>query len=229
MKTTASDNCHSHLSQTLSQTYLFLKTSNLTIAKMHFSQLITALAFTTLAGSSIASEVIPAVKQNCITVGHLEAAHEGLTILSNKFKFPFPEDFPNVKEFLDKDTNSCVHKSVSDVASDVMNRIGKEHDFESKLAEVEAQGIGRVPSTLAKRIRTCPDIKEKTKQKAASTWSCQSARNPGKCDACTNRATAFFITGVAVCMAKNEFESLSCCAAAAIAFLTKYSEYCLEM
>jgi hypothetical protein len=199
--------------------------------KMHFSPLIAALVLTATTRFSFASTVIPAEKYDCVTVEDIEGAHGSLWDLSKKYNFPFPEDFPNLDAIRQEHPRACAPEGLIQAVADVMIKVGTEHDFESKLAEMEAFQPERTTpahSLLDKRARSCPEVRDDTKAKAYSSWSCNSALHPDKCRSCTNFVSFLFAGNIGVCLAKNPEEGFPCCAVAATQFLSKYTQDCLE-
>ncbi|KAI0617420.1 hypothetical protein TUN199_10585 [Pyrenophora tritici-repentis] len=129
---------------------------------MRFSSLVPALCFAVVAQCYVASEAATADKNGCITVEQIEAAHGGLLYLSEHHDFPFPREFPDLKDFRGKESKECVQESVSHAAADAMVRVSKEYGFESKYAEL----VGRSPDHLFKRARTCPEIRDDSIKRA---------------------------------------------------------------
>ena len=195
---------------------------------MHFSPLIVPLAFS---ASTIASDVVPAGNQDCITVESLQAIHSGLEAVFAKFDIPVPADFPDLSSISNKDAKSCVSKSLSNATADIMAKISLEHDFEQKLVDMralQARGTENAGTQLFKRARDCRDIETSTEQRVKSQYSCDSANNPSACRTCAGLSTGTLVSAVAVCGFKDTFaESVACCATAALAFATYYSQNCL--
>jgi hypothetical protein len=191
---------------------------------MRFSSLVTAFSLAAFAQCYAVSEETTAGKNSCITVEQIEATHGGLLYLSQQYDFPFPGEFPDPKDFRGKESKECVPESVSYAAADAMVRVSKEHDFESKYAEL----MGPSPAQLFKRARTCSAIRDDAEKRAASTWSCRSAPHFDKCKGCTGLTTVGFISGVGVCLAKNVEEAVPCCVLAATVFISTYSNVCLN-
>lgn len=195
---------------------------------MHFSPFIVTLVF---AASTIASDAIPARNQDCVTVETIQAIHSGLEAISAKFDIPFPADFPDLSSISTQDAKSCVPRSLSNATTDVMVKISLEHDFEQKLFDMQALKARRTGSSgiqLFKRARSCQEIETSTEQRVSSQYSCDSAPHPGLCRTCANLSTGTLVSAVAVCGFKDTVaESLACCATAALAFATYYSQNCL--
>ncbi|EFQ93845.1 hypothetical protein CFE70_003269 [Pyrenophora teres f. teres 0-1] len=190
---------------------------------MRFSSIVAALSLAVIAQCYAISEATTADKHSCVTGEQILATHYGLEYLSKQYDIPFPEEFPNLDEIRDKAPNECVVESVSHAAADAMVRISKEHDFESKYAEL----VGRSPARLFRRSRSCPEIRDETPKMTESTWSCRSAPNFSRCKSCTGLTTLGFFASMGVCFAKKLEETVPCCVLAATIYVGTYSHICL--
>jgi hypothetical protein len=75
---------------------------------MLFSPLITSLVVVAMTQMAAASDAIPRGNKDCITFGDIQTTYTGLLAVTEKYKIPFPEDFPSLTAIRNNDVNSCV-------------------------------------------------------------------------------------------------------------------------
>ncbi|THY86605.1 hypothetical protein D6C93_07835 [Aureobasidium pullulans] len=109
-------------------------------------------------------------------------------------------------------------------------------EAQAKLLDIQSDNglslISRAPKPdhvfLDKRARNCRQLKE-AQISSIHKYSCSSAPHADKCRSCANWATGSFATSIAACGLKEQpAEAVSCCASAALAFGTYYTQVCLE-
>ncbi|KAF4456851.1 hypothetical protein F53441_1062 [Fusarium austroafricanum] len=153
----------------------------------------------------------------CITFAHLQALGQTYNHLekTGDHKFPaIPEKYIN-------DPTACIPPSLYEKYYEPIVAVAKEQKLlENYKEKVKGRGL-----EIFRRARNCPEIKAAAIGKK-NTYSCISAPNPSKCESCANFATANFLAAVAACIAGGD--GVFCCAAAATAFGTYYTQTCLE-
>ena len=194
------------------------------LVKMRFSSLLTALSLAAIAQCLVASNATTVDKKGCITADQIEATYNGMLYLTQQYDIPFPADFPDTKDFLGKESKECVPESVTIAAANSMSRVSKEHDLESKYAQLTA----RSPAQLFKRTRTCKEMEDESQMSTSNTWSCRSAPSFSSCKGCVALATLGFLSGIAVCTSKQVIEAVPCCVLATTVYIGAYSNVCLK-
>ncbi|KAF4502609.1 hypothetical protein FAGAP_1195 [Fusarium agapanthi] len=154
----------------------------------------------------------------CITLSHLQALGHTFTNLNATGDYKLPE----IPSTYVNDPTACIPESLFDQYFEPIVAISKEQNL------LESFDAKKVHSRdLEVRARNCPQIKDAALS-GISSWSCNSAPHPSSCRSCTNFSSINFAAACVACAAKANQESIFCCAAAASAFATYYSQVCLE-
>ncbi|KAF4454828.1 hypothetical protein F53441_2698 [Fusarium austroafricanum] len=179
--------------------------------------LIAALASSVFADKAVDSVTEVPYKagghEGCITYAHLQALAHTYTQLNGL------EKLPPIPDKYTENPTACIPESLFDKYYDAVVAIAKEQKLLENFSK-SPRGV-----EIFKRIRDCPEIKAAAIGKK-NTYSCISADNPAACESCMNFGTANFAVAIGGCISKGK--GAFCCAAAATAFSTYYTQTCLE-
>ncbi|KAF9775270.1 hypothetical protein IL306_006637 [Fusarium sp. DS 682] len=157
---------------------------------------------------------------HCLTLSHIQALGQTFNHLNNTNSY----ELPAVPETFINDPSACIPESLYDQYFETIVAISKE---EKLLESFDTEKVHSRDLDIVKRARDCPQIRDAALSRVHS-WSCDSAPHPNACRSCSTASSINFVASCVACAAKANQESIFCCAAAATAFATYYSQVCLD-